>query len=95
MFRIRRIYDDSLPINRDAIAQVQQILRSQFNGLPEEDINKLPDQLRDPLPIKSAKASDPRKGKITKRRIRAMEAVIFFMFNLLTILNSGNRSVCG
>ena len=49
MFRIRRIYDDSLPINRDAIAQVQQILRSQFNGLPEEDINKLPDQLRDPL----------------------------------------------
>ena len=49
MFRIRQIYDSSLPINRDAIAQAQQILRSQFNALPEEDINKLPDQLNDPL----------------------------------------------
>ncbi|HES59610.1 MAG: histone deacetylase family protein [Calditrichaceae bacterium] len=49
MFRIRQIYDSSLPINRDAIAQAQQILRSQFNALSEEDINKLPDQLNDPL----------------------------------------------
>lgn len=49
MFRIRQIYDTTLPINRDAIAQAQQILRSQFNALSEEDIIKLPDQLNDPL----------------------------------------------
>ncbi len=49
MFRIRRIYDDVLPINRTAIDQVQQILRSQFPDLAARDIEKLPRQLTDPL----------------------------------------------
>lgn len=49
MFRIRSIHDDSIPANRDAIAQVQQILRTQFGHLPEESVLKLPDQLRNPL----------------------------------------------
>jgi acetoin utilization deacetylase AcuC-like enzyme/GNAT superfamily N-acetyltransferase len=49
MFRIRNIYDDSLPVNRDAIMQAQEILRSQFSGLSEEQIEKLPEQLHDPL----------------------------------------------
>ena len=33
MFRIRRIYDDTLAIDREAIGRVQQILRSQFSGV--------------------------------------------------------------
>jgi acetoin utilization deacetylase AcuC-like enzyme/GNAT superfamily N-acetyltransferase len=49
MFRIRRIYDDTLPLDREAIVQVQGILRSQFGALSEADVNKLPGQLRNPL----------------------------------------------
>ncbi len=49
MFRIRRIFDDTLPINKAAIAQVQEILRSQFIGVPEAEIARLPEQLRNPL----------------------------------------------
>jgi len=49
MFRIRRIYDSVLPVNRQAIAQVQQILRAQFPELDKKDIKKLPEQLTNPL----------------------------------------------
>ena len=49
MFRIRRIYDDLLPVDRHAIAQVQGILREQFPLLPKDKVNKLPDQLRNPF----------------------------------------------
>ncbi len=49
MFRIRRIYDDVLPVNRTAIAQVQKILKAQFADLPARDIDKLPQQLTNPL----------------------------------------------
>jgi hypothetical protein len=49
MFRIRRIYDDLLPVDRNAIAQVQGILREQFPLLPKDKVNKLTDQLRNPF----------------------------------------------
>ncbi len=49
MFRIRRIYDDILPVNRSAIDRVQAILRSQFAALAERDVAKLPEQLRNPM----------------------------------------------
>ncbi|MFH2218043.1 MAG: GNAT family N-acetyltransferase [Pseudomonadota bacterium] len=49
MFRIRRIYDDSLPVDKDAIAQVYQILREQFFLLKEKKITELAEQLRDPM----------------------------------------------
>jgi acetoin utilization deacetylase AcuC-like enzyme/GNAT superfamily N-acetyltransferase len=49
MFRIRRVYDDVLPRNKGAIAQVQDILRAQFPLLHEEDITKVPEQLRNPI----------------------------------------------
>ncbi len=49
MFRIRRIYDNTLSIDRDAIGQVQSILRQQFSGLAEDDIASLADKLADPL----------------------------------------------
>ncbi len=49
MFGIRRIYDDLLPINRAAIREVQHILRVQFPDLSKKDIDKLPEQLRNPL----------------------------------------------
>jgi acetoin utilization deacetylase AcuC-like enzyme/GNAT superfamily N-acetyltransferase len=52
MFRIRRVYDDVTPANQNAIAQVQSILHAQFPKLSKKDINKLPEQLRNPLKYK-------------------------------------------
>jgi acetoin utilization deacetylase AcuC-like enzyme/GNAT superfamily N-acetyltransferase len=49
MFRIRRIFDTWLPVNRQALEQVQTILRAQFPDLDEKDISKLPQQLENPL----------------------------------------------
>lgn len=49
MFRIRRVFDDTLPLDAREIAQVQAILRSQFSGVKEEEIAALPARLKDPL----------------------------------------------
>jgi acetoin utilization deacetylase AcuC-like enzyme/GNAT superfamily N-acetyltransferase len=48
MFRVRRIHDDVLPVNRAAIREVQQILAEQFAGLSANEIAKLPERLRHP-----------------------------------------------
>ncbi|MBN1568223.1 MAG: histone deacetylase family protein [Acidobacteria bacterium] len=48
MFRIRRIYDDSLQIDRDQIEQSLSILRAQFSLVGEEEIRKIPDLLKKP-----------------------------------------------
>ena len=49
MFLIRRIYDDVLPINRSAIAEVKAIFTSQFPDAPRQDIERLEDKLRNPF----------------------------------------------
>ncbi len=49
MIRIRRIFDDSTPIDKKEIIQVQVILREQFPLVPEVDVQKLPEMLRNPL----------------------------------------------
>jgi acetoin utilization deacetylase AcuC-like enzyme/GNAT superfamily N-acetyltransferase len=49
MFRIRRIHDDLRPLNREAIIQVEQILRDQFPLLAKSDIDKIPELLRNPV----------------------------------------------
>ncbi|WP_305044475.1 histone deacetylase family protein [Geoalkalibacter sp.] len=49
MFRIRRIYDDLRPVNREALDQVRRILREQFPALHAADIDKIPELLRNPL----------------------------------------------
>lgn len=49
LFRIRAIYDDSLPANRIAIEEVQAILRVQFPQLREQTILEIPERLRNPL----------------------------------------------
>jgi acetoin utilization deacetylase AcuC-like enzyme len=49
MFRIRRVYDDATPTNKEAIAQVQKILHAQFPDLSKHEIANLPKQLRNPL----------------------------------------------
>jgi acetoin utilization deacetylase AcuC-like enzyme len=51
MFRIRRIYDTSSPVNRMAVSQVQTILRAQFPFITEEEILALPEKLMNPLKL--------------------------------------------
>jgi acetoin utilization deacetylase AcuC-like enzyme/GNAT superfamily N-acetyltransferase len=49
MFRIRKIHDAVSPANRDAIEQVRVIIRAQFPRARDEDLDKVEQQLRDPL----------------------------------------------
>jgi acetoin utilization deacetylase AcuC-like enzyme/GNAT superfamily N-acetyltransferase len=49
MFRIRRIYDDVLRMDRRVIVQVQTIIREQFPLISEKDIQQFPLVLRNPL----------------------------------------------
>ncbi len=49
MFRIRRIYDDALPVNRTALVEVRKIFDSQFPEAPPGDIEHLADRLRNPF----------------------------------------------
>ena len=49
MLRIRRIYDDTVPANRDRIEQVQAILRSRFSAVDESEIASLGEKLRNPF----------------------------------------------
>ena len=67
MFRIRRIADDHLPINQIKIGQIQDILRTQFNELPETDISNIPEMLKHPENYKFRMllfVADDGKGKI-------------------------------
>lgn len=52
MLSIRRILDASAPANRAIVAQVQDILRAQFDALKEREIIDLPNKLNDPLKYK-------------------------------------------
>jgi len=49
MFRIRRVFDDVLPVDQVAVAQVQEMLRAQFPGVAPEEIASLPAKLKNPL----------------------------------------------
>ncbi|PKN75288.1 MAG: acetylpolyamine amidohydrolase [Deltaproteobacteria bacterium HGW-Deltaproteobacteria-10] len=49
MFRIRRIFDDIVPANKHALEQVRAMLRSQFELLDRQKIDRIPDTLRSPL----------------------------------------------
>ncbi len=49
MFRVRRIFDEIHPVNRSAIAEVQQILAEQFPGVSTEEIAGLPTRLHNPF----------------------------------------------
>jgi len=49
LFRIRRVFDDFLSGDREAIRQVQAILRAQFELISETEIERLPEELLNPL----------------------------------------------
>ncbi len=49
MFRIRRIYDDVLPVDHDAVLQVQELLISAIPELDPAQVEAIPGLLRDPF----------------------------------------------
>ena len=49
MLRIRKVADATTAVNRSAIEAAQKIMREQFSAMPAYDIDKLPDQLANPL----------------------------------------------
>ncbi len=49
MLRIRRIYDDILPVNQEILRQVKNILKSRFNEAPAEEIELIGEKLRNPF----------------------------------------------
>lgn len=49
MFRIRKVFDDISPANRDAVAQVLAILKEQFPKARPIELQNLPRQLTDPV----------------------------------------------
>ncbi len=52
MFRIRRVTADPTPANVGTVTQVQQILREQFPGLDPDEVDTLPEKLRDPVKLR-------------------------------------------
>jgi len=49
MFRIRRIYDDIVPANQNAIRECQRILQSHFSAVTDATVELLTEKLRNPF----------------------------------------------
>ncbi len=49
MFLIRKVQDTTSPLNRAAVAEAQRIMRSQFPGMSQEEIDRLPALLVNPI----------------------------------------------
>ncbi|MBN1700212.1 MAG: histone deacetylase family protein [Spirochaetales bacterium] len=49
MFRIRRIYDDILPVNKHTLTQVAAILRDRFPAISDYEVSSLADHLKNPM----------------------------------------------
>jgi acetoin utilization deacetylase AcuC-like enzyme/GNAT superfamily N-acetyltransferase len=49
MLRIRRIYDNVLPVNQGTLSQVQDILRKRFSGVDEAEIELIGEKLKNPF----------------------------------------------
>jgi acetoin utilization deacetylase AcuC-like enzyme/GNAT superfamily N-acetyltransferase len=83
LFRIRRVFDDITPANRDAITQVQDILRTQFPSVSKRNINKLPEQLRDPMKYRFRSilfVAEGLKGRVEGFALLFHEPVLHFCY---------------
>jgi acetoin utilization deacetylase AcuC-like enzyme/GNAT superfamily N-acetyltransferase len=96
MFRIRRVYDDITPTNKEAITQVQEILRTQFPGLSKRDIAKLPQQLRNPLKFRFRSilfVAEGSKGRVQGFALLLHEPVLKFCY--LDYISTAKRRTGG
>jgi acetoin utilization deacetylase AcuC-like enzyme/GNAT superfamily N-acetyltransferase len=92
VFRIRRIYDHVLPINAEAVRQVQAIIREQFAAVPVVEVEKLPDRLRNPLKSRFRSlllVADDWRGKVQGFALLMHEPRLGFCY--LDFISAGPR----
>jgi acetoin utilization deacetylase AcuC-like enzyme/GNAT superfamily N-acetyltransferase len=92
VFRIRRIYDDAVPANQEALRQVQAILREQFPFVTAEEVAKLPERLRNPLKYRFRSillVADDWQGKVHGFAVLMHEPKLNFC--LLDFISAGAR----
>jgi len=83
VFGIRRVYDAVLPTNKAAVAQVQDILRAQFPGIPGKELARLPDQMHNPLKYRFRSilfVAEGTKGKVRGFALVSHEPMEGFCF---------------
>ena len=94
MFRIRRVHDTLLPINRNAIAQVQEIIRAQFDDVLDFKIREIPEKLLNPMKFNFRSVlfvCDDRKGRVKGFALFSAEPTLGFGFLDLIALSSASK----
>lgn len=94
MFRIRRIQDALLPINRNAIEQVQAIVRAQFHDLDDWKIREIPEKLHNPMKYDFRSVlfvCDDRNGRVKGFAQFSAEPEMRFGFLDLIALSDGSK----
>lgn len=83
MLRIRRIYDDVLPLNKEILRQIKEILRSRFSEVAEAEIEAIGGKLRNPFKQRFLSimfAAESMKGKVLGFAMLLHEPVIGFAY---------------
>ncbi|MDH3342599.1 MAG: acetylpolyamine amidohydrolase, partial [Gammaproteobacteria bacterium] len=91
MFRIRCVHDAVLPVNRNAIEQVQQIIRDQFNDMADYKIREIPEKLHNPIKFNFRSVlfvCDDRKGRVKGFALFSAEPSLRFGYLDLIALSS-------
>jgi acetoin utilization deacetylase AcuC-like enzyme/ribosomal protein S18 acetylase RimI-like enzyme len=98
MLRVRKITDTRAVANAAAVADAQNIIRTQFPGIPSSDIDKLPDQLDNPF--KYDFVSELFVAEDTRQHIRAVAILMHdpdlaFAFLEIVAVAPGTRAGSG
>ena len=96
MFRVRRVFDDILPLDQVVLEQVREILIAQFPGAPAEDTEGLRARLRDPLRYRFRTVllvADDLRGQVKGFALASHDAQNRFLF--LDYVASGKRLTGG
>lgn len=91
MFRIRCVHDALLPINKNAISQVQDIIRAQFSDMADSKIREIPEKLLNPVKFNFRSmlfVCDDRKGQVKGFALFSSEPTLGFGFLDLIALSS-------
>lgn len=94
MFRIRCVQDTLLPINRNAIAQVQDIIRAQFSDMADSKIREIPEKLLNPMKFNFRSllfVCDDRKGRVKGFALFSAEPTLRFGFLDIIALSSASK----
>lgn len=94
MFRIRCIHDAVLPVNRNAIEQIQQIIREQFSDMADYKVREIPEKLHNPMKFNFRSVlfvCDDRKGRVKGFALFSIEPTLRFGFLDLIALSSTSK----